>query len=415
MDRPYFFHPLWLVSVLAGLVLLSGCSGRGEAKRPEPVEQVRQHLVSAYQPQRHAIESRQATWRIGEQSVQVEWLSPLNEQGQPLPLVIYLPGLGESANAGEAWRSAWAEAGYAVLSVQSTAYDRSLLSSPLALAGNFRELARKSFSEPALAERIRLLELTLEQVRSRAAGGDRLFAAIDWQRVALAGFDLGAQTVTAWLSGEHALRPQAVILLSPYVAPGEKDEAFASISVPLLAMTGPQDEDPFNWVDSFRQRQKLWTAVPVAGSYQLTLANATHKTLSGTGVLQPPVEWDEVAAPGRDRERKGSGERPSGGPGGAGGPGGPGGGRPEGGMGGGKGPGARPGRAPETVGSFREPPQDYKQIAAIQAFSLAFLDARLARRAAAENWLQREAQDWLGEAGQLEERLVLPAVVRESH
>ncbi|TBV00807.1 alpha/beta hydrolase, partial [Stutzerimonas kirkiae] len=284
-------------------MLLSGCAGRGEPPRVDPAEQVRAHLASAYQPERHAIQSWQATWRIGEQSVAVEWLAPLNEQGRALPLVIYLPGLGEPASAGETWRNAWAEAGYAVLSVQAAGDDRSLLSSPLALAGNFRELARRSFSEQALAERVSLLAATLEQVRLRAAGGDGLFAAIDWQRVALAGFDLGTQTAAAWLSSAYPLRPVAAILLSPYVAPEQDTRTFASISVPLLAMTGPQDEDPFNWVASFRQRQKLWAAVPVAGGYQLTLASATHKTLSGSGVLQAPTELDEGTAPERNKER----------------------------------------------------------------------------------------------------------------
>jgi len=33
-------------------------------------------------------------------------------------LVIYLPALGEGRTAGEAWRSAWAWAGYMVLALQ---------------------------------------------------------------------------------------------------------------------------------------------------------------------------------------------------------------------------------------------------------------------------------------------------------
>jgi len=416
VDRRYSLHARRLICGLAGLVLLAGCAGRGEPPLPDPAEQVRAHLLSAYQPERHATQARQAIWRIGERSVAIEWLAPVNEQGQALPLVIYLPGLGESAEAGETWRNAWAEAGYAVLSMQAAAYDRSMMSSPLALGGNFRELARRSFGERALAERVRLLEAVLEQVRLRADGGDRLFAAIDWQRVALAGFDLGAQTAAAWLSGTHSPRPLAAILLSPYVAPEQTPASFASISVPLLAMTGPQDEDPFNWVTSFRQRQKLWEAVPVVGGYQLTLASATHKTLSGSGVLQAPPALADNAPPGRERERRGG--RPSGEPGGSGGPGGDR--RPEGGQGGpggagGKGPGGRPERAPEAMGIFREPAQDYRQVAAIQAFSVAFLDARLQRKAAAEDWLQRQAQGWLGDAGRLEERLGLPAAAPGSH
>ena len=35
-----------------------------------------------------------------------------------VPVVVYLPGLGQSAAAGATWRAAWASAGYAVLAVQ---------------------------------------------------------------------------------------------------------------------------------------------------------------------------------------------------------------------------------------------------------------------------------------------------------
>ena len=81
-------------------------------------------------------------WLISGQAV----LLVLAEPGPPalVPLVIYLPGLGESGQAGERWRSAWASAGYAVLSVQPLAEDTAAWTSELARTGEFKALGSSS-------------------------------------------------------------------------------------------------------------------------------------------------------------------------------------------------------------------------------------------------------------------------------
>ncbi|MFB8829562.1 hypothetical protein ACE0DR_09845 [Azotobacter sp. CWF10] len=215
-------------------------------------------------------------------------------------------------------------------SVQPQQYGRAIYSSPEAQAGVFRSLAQKSFADKALAVRIAVLEQVLAELRSRAQAGEPSLAGVDWQTLAVAGFDLGAQTAAA-LAGERATgeaarsgwQPRAAILLSPYVAEEGEDGRFGRIGTPLLALTGPRDEDPFGWVDPPSRRQQLWQGLHVSGSYQLLAGEASHRLLSGS--------LEDMPGPGGGREGgRPAGGRPEGG-GGAGGGGGPGAGGPGGG------------------------------------------------------------------------------------
>lgn len=370
----------WLAAaVLLGTIgLISGCAGDPPDPRIKFTEQVNQDLTTAYQPPHNETSGWDAIWQLGQQSVDVTWLAPVTQQR--LPLIVYLPGLGESSSAGIEWRKVWAEAGYAVLSVQGHAYDQSVYASAQALDGDFRGLASSHYTASALRDRLSTLQKVLTEVRARAAKGDAQLAAIDWDQVVVAGFDLGAQTAAAVAGALEpgvvsgvAIQPKAVLLLSPYVEAGARRDVFARMSAPVLSMTGQEDEDPFNWVSSYRQRQVLGESVTVAGSVQLDLNKATHKTLSGTELFNRPVKKEDRGNdPAGDPSGKGKGhKRGSKSGGGVHGP---------------------------MVG---EPAPDPKQVAAIQAIGVAFLDSRIKHNPAATEWLQNGAPGWLGGAGRL--------------
>ncbi|WP_443692581.1 hypothetical protein [Pseudomonas sp.] len=162
----------WLAaSVLIGtLGLIAGCASDPADPHIKFAELVNQDLATAYQPARNDISNWNETWQLGRQSVDVAWLAP--DTHERLPLIIYLPGLGESATAGEEWRNAWAQAGYAVLSIQGQYYGPALYSTSQAQAGVFRELAADRYSGPALRDRLATLQKVLTEVRARAAKGD---------------------------------------------------------------------------------------------------------------------------------------------------------------------------------------------------------------------------------------------------
>lgn len=147
---------------------------------------------------------------------------------------------------------------------------------------------------------------------------------------------------------------------------------FAQISAPVLSITGQEDEDPFNWVSSYRQRQVLGESVTVAGSVQLELNKATHKTLSGTELFNRPLKKADKGSDPSGDAAKGRGHKR----------------------------GAKSGGGSHSPVAG-EPAPDPKQVAAIQAIGVAFLDSRIKHNPAATEWLQKGAPGWLDGAGRL--------------
>ncbi|MEB0040372.1 MULTISPECIES: alpha/beta hydrolase [unclassified Pseudomonas] len=371
----------WLaVSVLLGTIgLTTGCASDPAEPHIKFIEQVNKDLTTGYQPAHNEITSWDDTWKLGRQSVSVAWIAPVSHER--LPLIIYLPGLGESASGGEQWRNAWAQAGYAVLSVQGQAYGPALYLTGQAQAGVFRELAADRYSNASLRDRLSTLQKVLTEVRARAAKGDAQLASIDWNQVTVAGFDLGAQTAAAVAGAGQTdsatgvdVQPKAVLLISPYAEIQARPETFARIASPVLTITSQDDEDPFNWVSSNQQREMVGAAVTAAGSHRLRMSRATYKTLSGSDLVPIPTEGKALKAPPSEDHT----------------------------------PGGKSHAKTKLVGSGAhspvgaEPVPDPKQVASIQAVSQAFLDSRVKHNPAASDWLQKTAPGWLGTAGWLQ-------------
>jgi hypothetical protein len=157
----------------------------------------------------------------------------------------------------------------------------------------------------------------------RGQANDPQLLGVDKQSLAVAGYDLGAQTAAA-LAGDSMLKewqPQAVILLSPYVAPGSLP---VRVDAPLLSVTGPNDEDPFSRMGSAERRQAVWQAKVLPGSYQLIAKNAQHQLFSGSLDELPGPNAGGCARPQHDSAGSGGGQGPGAGgaPGGKGGEGG---------------------------------------------------------------------------------------------
>jgi len=320
-------------------------------------------------------------------------------QGRQLPVVVYLPGLGEDAQAGPLWRQAWARAGYAVISVQPLDEDASAWTSELARMAEFRQLAQQRHA--ALPQRLARLAAVMSEARARAAAGDPDCSRLDFSRMAVAGHDLGTQAAMA-LAGERepgapAPMPmfRAALLLSPVVAPGQdRPERFASLNLPLLTITGTQDEDPTRWTRSAELRRLPFEAAPPGDKLLMVLDGATHTRLAGL-VVEP-----REAATGERGARQGAAERGGRGEGRSGGRGDGGGGKPrgKGGPGGTASPDGQGDRPALSDGRDALPEMRHGKVEhdlAITTVSVAFLDAHLRRQARARQWLAEDAPRWL--------------------
>lgn len=389
------------------------------ASRPDPSEQaeaeVRRFAERGYHPERNLPVTRRDA-HIGDEREGMDLSLDCPATPGRYPLVIYLPGLGETARAAPLWRTAWAQAGYAVLGMQRQADGPQVWSSPDARRGAFDQLARSRFGGAQLAERSEAVRRTLEAIRQQAAAEGKdsgMYACVDTSRIAVVGFELGAQTALA-LAGERYRESRAaargdaaadgrepaalpgltaVAVFSPHVnmAAGGLSERYRDILAPTLVVTGDADEDRYGLGITPTVRQAPFRYMPEGNKFQLVLNAGNYTLLNGAD------------APSREEGQGGGRSRPGGAGGGMGGFGGTGGAGAGGGMGAGMpgdgkmSRGGRPGGEGPAGGGDRQRP-----AIAVQAVSTAFLDATLRQDSIAGEWLARNGVRWVEPVGTLQ-------------
>lgn len=368
--------------------LAAGCSSTGHERRYGVREEAPKHALSpGYRAQQQfATTTLRDSWTLGGNKVDVDLLLP---QGNgSFPLILYLPGLGEPAEAGAAWRQAWAEAGYAVLSVQPVAVGKVIWSSPSARAGEFRMIAKEQFSPTMLGKRLATLRDAMGEVKHRHDQGGTLFAHIDLARIAVAGFDLGAQTAMS-VAGENVTRQgpfmlsnniKCVVALSPYSdfsGPGFA-QRFSSVHMPVLSVTSLDDTDPYGLVTEALIRRAPFQYMPPGQKYLLSFAYAPHSLIAGAespvGMEGQSRNNESSSAQEDGRERRRGGRRGYGGEG-----------------------GSRSG-----LGSPAVSEEAWKdQVLRIQSVTTAFLDRTVKDDPIAAEWMDRDARRWIGDSADL--------------
>lgn len=348
-------------------------------------------------------------WKHGDENVDYVLHTPALPGS--FPLVIYLAGLGDTAGQAGELHSAWARSGYSVLSLQSPRFGPAVMAGASYPGTNRHQIAAQAYTSQALEQRLATLEWALGKIRQLQAdpsSGNDLFRHIDTQQIVVAGFDLGAQTAQA-LAGESMEIPakpklpaevKGFILLSPYVGfSGESATTrYTGITLPVLAVSSPEDVDPFDWITMPAMHRQVFDHLPAGNKYYLELAYASHGAIGGS--------TDHALIDGGPSKEKHDGHKTGRGPGGRGD------GGPEGGMGGsgsgfGGGPGAGgPQGGPPTgkSGGDRQPAKaasQQDQLTALNAVTLAFLDSTLRHDDIAAQWLYRDANRWLKRAGSL--------------
>ena len=270
----------------------------------------------------------------------------------PLPVVIYVPGIGQGSETGQRWAAAWAQAGYAVLAVQPLEDDAAAWRSALARTGEFRELGQLHYGDAMRADRLAALRRLVAALQGQSAMG----VTLDWQRGAIAGYETGAQAVLDLGSEAGGWQPRAVIAISP--PPMDP----ATSTPPALLITGDNDGDALGLVTRPAERRRAFDALRPGAAWLLNLPGLSHAGLSGT--LAPEGWHEQDQHPHRGGGGGGGGER-------------------RGGMGGGQGGGQGQG-AHGPAGGTPRGPRSGSATEAAQAdlheamrLSTAFLDARL--------------------------------------
>lgn len=265
----------------------------------------------------------------------------------PFPVIVYLPGIGQGSEVGDSgqrWAAAWAQAGYAVLALQPLEDDAAAWRSALARTGEFRALGELHYGAAMRAARLAALRRLVAALQAQPAAAG---VALDWQRAAMAGYEIGAQAVLDFGADAGGWLPCAVIAISP----PPMDAATAT--PPALLITSDTDGDALGLVKQPAERRRAFDTLRPGAGWLLTLPALSHPALAGTLAPQGWHEQDQH----RGREAMGG---------------------PRGGVGGGQGglhgPAGGVPRGPRS-GSATEAAQ--ADLADAMRLSTAFLDAQL--------------------------------------
>lgn len=366
------------------LAVLAGCAS--PTHRPSADQaQIQQFAAKGYlSEEQYSIRTTPQTWEVAGHAVDVMLSVPVRPGRYPL--VIYLPGLGENRSAGEVWRNAWSQAGYAVLSVQPLSVDSTAWRSKDARNGDFKPLVRERHSAAVMERRQEVLRALLAEVKKRGRDGDELLANVDSENVALAGFDLGAygalvaagERTGTGKAGKRVAPLSAVIALSPYADFNGPtfEQRYADIKLPVLSITGDGDEDPYGLGIPAHLRSAPFQYMPPRDKFLLSLDSANHELFAGNARSSERGE-QEVAA---EQEPSPSGRRRRG-------------------SGNGEGQPAR--HSEIQIGGRMNGTALAMGQSAVVSVTTAFLDAYLKGDAISREWLARDARRWLRNTGTL--------------
>jgi hypothetical protein len=243
-----------------------------------------------------------------------------------------------------------------------------------------------------------LLRALFDELNRRRDSG--ALRGVDMSHIALAGFDLGAQTVMA-AAGEtgYDIEPLAlpdavkcVIVLSPYadLTGAGFEKRFAMIDGSILFVTSRDDTDPYGLVTAAAIRRVPFEHVPPGQKYLLSLFNAPHALIAGKETPgmdnRAPARDDSAQAATGDAASQGTRT-----------------GRHRGRGGGSQGSRRSDGNESSDMKSSTSSPASAAawaaQLAEVQSVTTAYLDANLKNNGVAREWLTRDARRWLtGEA-----------------
>ena len=384
-----------IMGVALSAILIGGCSS--SAKRPEiDHTKVKQFATRGYDSGiEYATSMIRLSLNIADECCRVNIVQPSREG--KYPLVIYLPGLGESSDAGAEMRNAWAKSGYVVLSLQALKDDENIWSSEAAHNADFEFIRHERYSSEVVSERLHILTKVIEYLKQRVTSGDSSLQHMDLSRIAIIGFDIGAKSAMI-VAGEEVpnilvsglpVPVGGVIALSPYAdfSGSAFDVRYRNINMPVLSITSDTDTDTHVSVPP-SLHQAPFQYMPPINKYLLLLTGATHSVIGDGGRANSNItEKDsnsQHTKPSSNSEGSGSGR------------------------------GNRHGKRTSNGGSDSgspskqeggsSPTQRAMMEVVIEQVTTAFLNAYIKSDQISLAWLKNDAQPWIDKIGQLKEK-----------
>jgi predicted dienelactone hydrolase len=212
----------------------------------------------------------------------------LPESTSPAAVVLFSHGLGGTCKGSAFLGEHWAARGYVAVFLQHPGSDDSVWKDK-PLAERMPAMRRAANLENFML-RVKDVAVVLDQLdRWNKDASHALSGRLDLKHMGMSGHSFGAVTTQA-VSGQSFpvtgtsltdKRIKAAIAFSPSGARqgGDPKQAFGSVKIPWMLMTGTKDTAPIGEVD-VKSRLSVFPALPPDGKYELVLDGAEHSAFT---------------------------------------------------------------------------------------------------------------------------------------
>ena len=227
-----------------------------------------------------------------ERKVPVKIYFPDSGNG-PFPVIVFSHGLGGSREGYEYLGQHWASHGYVSVHLQHLGSDNAVWQN--GRLADAMENLRKSAANLANATNRPLdVSFAIDQLEKLNREQSSLKQRLDLKRLGVAGHSFGAFTTLA-IAGETFFAPggrpvsladprvkAAIPMSAPVSGKVRLDEAFGSIKIPCLHMTGTRDSSPLG-VTSPEERRLPFDHSNASDQFLITFKDGDHMIFSGRG------------------------------------------------------------------------------------------------------------------------------------
>jgi predicted dienelactone hydrolase len=205
----------------------------------------------------------------------------------PAPVVLFSHGLGGTREGSAFLGEHWAARGFVAVFLQHPGSDDSVWKGKPQPAR--MQSMNQAISLKNLLLRVQDVPVVLDQLELwNINKSNSLAGRLDMKKVGMSGHSFGAvttealsgQTLPAYAQSLTDSRIQAAVVFSPSSPRAlSANEAFATVKIPWLLMTGTKDIAPIGNVD-MKSRLAVYPALHGAPKYELVLNNAEHSVFT---------------------------------------------------------------------------------------------------------------------------------------
>ena len=206
---------------------------------------------------------------------------------QPSPVVLFSHGLGGSKEGSVYLGEHWAAHDYVAVFLQHPGSDESVWKEQG--FGNRMAAMREAASAKNLMLRLKDVPVVIDQLEAwNNEPNHALVGRLDLSKIGMSGHSFGGQTTQGVCGQAFPLvgqrmtdkRISAAIVMSPSAQErGNIEQAFGSVSIPWLLMTGTRDTAAIGG-QTVESRRKVFPALPDGDKFELVLNGAEHSAFT---------------------------------------------------------------------------------------------------------------------------------------